>query len=243
MKNRAIKYLFAVLCTASFAACEIDNYEAPSCSFSGQIIDDGTGEPFQAKIGSTNAFVRLYEVNPDYPSPTAQDVMIMQDGTFGQKLMPTTSYSLDTYNCPHILLTEGVTMELSPDKETYVELRCIPYLRMTLWAEGDNLYYTVVRPDDEGVEYDGTLYQAQVCLGYTPTVNNSTSDSVSDTAFALAVNGKTPEKKSEVGDSPTIYTIAMSGFTILEPGESYYFRLAARINNADTDEFNYSNDV
>ncbi len=264
-KNKIYIALFALLATAA-VSCEDDNYDMPNCSFEGQILDAQTGEPFQALIGSDFGMVRLYEQNLDYPSPTAQYMPLMADGKFSQSMLPETSYKIDTYMCPHILLDGDQVVTLSPDTKPSVTLHCIPYLRLLLeQVEGNTYKLTITRPseivdlysdvDGDGVnDLDGTIEAIRICYGVSPYINCDMCSDEMGTLFTLGLATGTIIEDEDGTDLIYEFNFDMTKFNDYDSttgllteqnitAGSYYFRATARIANADTTERNHSNTI
>ena len=66
-----IKDLLILLCIAiSFVSCRYDNYDEPSETLRGDIVDKVTKEPYQTAIGPTGVRIRLMEYSwSDTPTP------------------------------------------------------------------------------------------------------------------------------------------------------------------------------
>lgn len=238
----------------------------PECSLSGVIIDSQTGEPFQALIGSDYGMVRLYEQSLDYPSPTAEYIPIMVNGAFGQSMMPETTYAIDTYMCPHILLNAPQSVTLSPNSTPYVTLYCIPYLRLELeQVEGNSFRLTITRPseiidtycdvDGDGVDdLDGEIQAIRICFGASPNIHSDMCSEEMGTLITLSLNTGTIVDDEDGTDLIYEFTFDLSLFNKYDAttgklltqnikSGSYYFRASARITDADTTERNHSNAI
>lgn len=258
--------IFLLSLAAMFVSCDIDNYDMPECSLKGVIIDSQTGEPFQAAIGSDYGMVRLYENNLNYPSPTAEYIPIMANGVFGQSMMPETSYYVDTYMCPHILLNGPQTVTLSPDSTPEVTLYCIPYLRLNLeQIEGNNFKLTVTRPseivdlysdvDGDGVnDLDGAVGTVRVGYGLSSNLSTDMCSTETGTMFTLNLNTGTIVEDEDGDDLIYEFEFSTTLFNSYDSDTGklteqnitsgkYYFRASARISDADTTERNHSNAI
>ncbi len=262
-----IKKNIALLLLLTLAvSCENDNFDMPNCSFSGQIIDAQTGEPFQALIGSDYGMVRLYEQSLDYPSPTAEYIPIMADGKFNRSMMPETSYKVDTYMCPLILLDADQVVTLSPNTTPSVTLHCIPYLRLEMERiEGNSYKLRITRPseivdlysdvDGDGVnDLDGTIEAIRICYGVSPYINCDMCSDEGGTLFTVGLATGTIIEDEDGTDLIYEFTFDMSSFNDYDSitgklteqnivAGSYYFRATARIADADTTERNHSNTI
>ncbi len=247
-------YLSAIFATLLATSCELDNYGELTCAMKGEIVyydDEGHEQPFQAQNGSDYALVRLYEKNDNYPNPTAQYVPIYADGSFERSMMPETSYYVDTYMCPHILLNSGEVVDLSPDKTATVKLRCIPYLIITLTDEGDNnLGIEITKPaelDNYDLDLSGNLEVVRFVYGISPLVNVNNGNLEAGTMFSYTFTGTGGNAQSNALNNKQIVSMekfasTLDGKISLSTGY-YYFRVSARISGADTDEENHSNTI
>lgn len=245
--------LFSVL--TALVSCEIDNFAQPNCTISGKIvyIDEESGEemPFQAQNGSDYALVRIYEDNINYPSPTAEYIPIYANGTFYKSMMPETSYKVDTYMCPHVLLNGGESVTLSPNEEATIKLECIPYLVIELTDEGENnLGIKITKPaalDNYDLDLDGNLEVVRFVYGISPSVNVKNGNTEAGTLFSYTFTGTGGNAQYNALNNKQI--VSMEKFVSTLDGElsltdgMYYFRVSARISGADTDEENHSNTV
>jgi hypothetical protein len=80
---KKILYYIAI-CTlvgAGSSCKKIDNYDAPSETLTGSVVDAGTGKAVQTEVGSNGTRVKLLEISwSDNPTPFY--IYSMQDGTF-----------------------------------------------------------------------------------------------------------------------------------------------------------------
>jgi hypothetical protein len=83
MKN-IVKYIFVTACILAAVSCslfQLDNYEAPSETLRGEVIDVATGEPVLTDQGSEGIRVRLIETSWE-GNVTPLDFYCRPDGTF-----------------------------------------------------------------------------------------------------------------------------------------------------------------
>ncbi len=240
---KIIRYtLLITIATLSFVGCEIDDMPRPNSTLYGSVIsirnygeDNESYEPFEAYIGSKTAYVRLYESNPDYATTTSESMTIMEDGSFRQSMMPSTSYSVDTYQCPHLLLNGSEVVTLPQNGSCEHTLYCIPYLFIDLWQEGNELVFVITKPDQ--VPYTGELDDIQLIYSTLPKVNTSVGSVETETLYNYST-GNNSKQSSVLGNE---YRVNMKeAFPSITDG-MYYFRATAEISDADTDEENYSN--
>ena len=85
-------FLYATL-ICGLCSCGLDNYDAPTASLSGAIIDKETKEnvPGQAQNGTK---IRMYEFYNDEWSVQPNDSWVSQDGTFSNTAVFTGKYKI-----------------------------------------------------------------------------------------------------------------------------------------------------
>src|SRR5690606_3927413 len=82
MKNITYLLLFALITLSSCSMFELDNYDLPSETLQGEVVDRETGEPVLTDQGGEGIRVRLTELSwGDNVSPNP-DFFCMPDGTF-----------------------------------------------------------------------------------------------------------------------------------------------------------------
>lgn len=81
---KTIKYISILLCLMLAASCslfQLDNYDAPSETLRGEVVDVATGEPVLTDQGSEGIRVRLIETSWE-GNVTPLDFYCRPDGTF-----------------------------------------------------------------------------------------------------------------------------------------------------------------
>ena len=88
---RKLIYIFIiVLCCL---ACEYDNYEAPTETFKGTVIDQVTGEGFQTEVGDNGIRFKMLE-NSYNDNPTPWYFTCKQDGQFQNTKVFSATYNI-----------------------------------------------------------------------------------------------------------------------------------------------------
>lgn len=237
--KKIFELLFIALLVISCG--DIDNFDAPNCTISGQIIDAETGEPFQARIGDASLVVRAYEINPQYPNPQEYNMPIMQDGTFRSTGFFASTYKLLPYSIPAIVNDEdAVEVSTSPGKPGQAILKCIPYLRIKLEVEENMLYFTITKPAQ--VTFSGNLMSITIMRGSTPLLNDANCFPDDATRISYSPEDKDFSQAALLGKR---IAVPMEKFVNpleterIQPGE-YYFRVCAAITNAVPNANNFS---
>lgn len=223
MKN--IKILIFLICgMLAFSSCELDNYEGPTASISGSLIDSETGELVQGDIISgTN----IEYIEEGYENPPIQRLVVKVDGTYRNDMMFAGKYKI-------LPLTRGNfvpqtdTLFLDINGETIQNFEVQPYIRIK----------------DASITIDGTKITATFKL--EQTVNNKVKSYGLFGHSSPAVGeplqfGKKTKTLNKVVDPTTEYELVLDVRTDkdFEKGKPYFFRIGALIS-ADEAEFNYA---
>ena len=111
-------FLYATL-ICGLCSCGLDNYDAPTASLSGAIIDKETKEnvPGQAQNGTK---IRMYEFYNDEWSVQPNDSWVSQDGTFSNTAVFTGKYKILAEG--PFETVEPIEMEVSGSKQMNFEV-------------------------------------------------------------------------------------------------------------------------
>jgi hypothetical protein len=217
MKIVAIYILFFL---SFFSACsKIDNYSGPNATIQGSVIDNMTNKPIQTE-SPNGFFIRLEE---NHSNSTPLNFSGKANGTFenaavfagSYKVVPITGafFTPDTA----IVNISGVTN---------VDFTVTPYLgvaaTVTAMAGGVEVKYNISR-----TIASGKIMQSKSVAFLSPTV--------SSTVFNQAVTNDL----SGIADEDILSTEFTDTITGLEPGKTYYIRVAAKTNNSNN-KYNYS---
>ncbi|MDH6356214.1 DUF3823 domain-containing protein [Parabacteroides sp. PF5-9] len=124
--KRVIHICWLIPCLLlAFVSCEIDNYDGPNASFSGQIKDAATGEPVGTDI-QNGSVMQVYELG--WETPTAQTWVIKQTGEFQNDMVFAARYDLVFENC-NFYPFKMENFEIKKGKNTH-DFEVTPYIRI-----------------------------------------------------------------------------------------------------------------
>lgn len=223
MKN--IQILIFLLCGAfCFNSCELDNYDEPTASLSGAIIDSETGELVQGDIIS-GTLIELIEQG--YENPPIQHLVVKVDGTYRNDLIFENTYKvLPLTRGNFVPQTDTILMEIKG--ETVHNFQVQPYIRIK----------------DPSITIEGTKITATFKL--EQTVENKVKSIGLFGHHSPAVGeplqfGKKTKTLNKVVDPTEEYELVMDVRTDRDfiKGKAYHFRVGAIID-ADEAEYNYA---
>jgi len=212
-------YYFIVLLFA-FTGCEVDNYDAPSLTLSGRIVDSQTNELVESGGANGGSVVKLYQDNSTQPLT----YNTLPDGTFTQSKVFAGNY---TY------MAEGAFKPISADpqsitidKDTEIEIKVVPNVRVKTEILESGSTSAKVKLTFEKLAADQTLVQVAVIWSTYPNPNN----------FTFAGGSIKQEDVSVLDLTSGERIITIDG---LAPNTHYYIRGSARTANPGS-YYNYS---
>jgi len=233
MKN--IHYIIlGVLLTAVTSCMETDNWDEPAVRVHGRIIDSYTGENLLASQGDWN--IRIWERTWKESTPNAQNLPVMQDGSYNNSKLFAGTYDMLPYGGP--FWPADTVQDVAFSGTTEKDITVTPYLQLLGFEASLNglnltLSCQLKAPIREGlpnlVEIKPFLSLNQFC-GASNFID-----------IAEYNNQRKQINKSwmdEVGDVETsgIYQI---GPIAVKAGYTYYVRLGANVNDANR-KYNYT---
>lgn len=219
---RKILFLAVALCgLVGFQACSLDNYDKPSASLTGALVDSETNEnmPCQYQNGSR---IRIYEFYNGQWSNQPNDFYTKQDGTFTNNAIFPGKYQIVAEGPFETL--DKVEVEISG--ATALELKVIPFLRISAnaTATGTSVKMTANIAQSAGKH---AIKAVEFYCGKTPYVDKNTNDK----KVEIDLSGMTDEQ--------IIASTLQAEFTELKSGSTLYFRVGALGNNPGN-YYNYS---
>lgn len=239
--------LFATLSLSSCGLFELDNYEGPSETLKGNVVDVATGEPVLTDQGSEGIRVRLTELSwGDNVSPNP-DFYCMPDGTFQHTKVFKGTYNvrLDGPFIPLIredergvpLADETQTLEIEGHTEVKFEVQ--PFLNIE-WVEEPVIVNGKIRARvrvTRGVSEEEFRNKIEPMGGYSDSFTNITDIqlfvSYSSTVGYRARDERWSNRIEYSGSSfndllGEVITIESNG--TIPAGRSVFVRAAVRIN-------------
>lgn len=132
--------------TFGFAACEMDNYDAPDAALEGKFINKVTNENLETSQGQDNMKLRMKEIsyahNDESIVVTEQNLNIMQDGTFQNSKLFAATYEMWPYeSCCYESTQAMQTVELKSGRTTSIQFEVTPYFQVEWigepWQDAD----------------------------------------------------------------------------------------------------------
>ena len=223
MKN--IQILILLICSVLvFSSCELDNYEGPTASISGSLIDAETGELVQSDIISGT---KIEYIEEGYENPPIQRLVVKVDGTYRNDMMFAGKYKI-------LPLTRGNfipqtdTLSLNIEGQTVQNFEVIPYIRIidpSLTIEGTKITarFKLEQTVEDKIKYIGIFGHSSHAVGEPLQF------------------GKKRKTLNKVADPTTEYELEMDVRTDKDfvKGKSYFFRIGALISAGEA-EYNYA---
>lgn len=218
---KKMKYIVAAcLVMGGFlSSCDIDNYEMPDGTLTGNVIDEVTGEPYISE--QPNGFRIRYKEISWSDAATNQFFWGKADGTFNNTKLFAGTYEVAAVEGAFIE-PETQTVDVKSGKTTTVTFKVMPYLSFS--------NVSVVKAGDSSVKVTFTV------------TRNVASATLED--YRIFASSKTPyvgfnsgASENEVSKEATPLTEADLGVPIevtlnnYVAGKTYYIRVGARCAN------------
>ena len=217
--------LFFVACVAGMASCsKLDNYDPPSATIFGSVIDSTTNTPILTE--QPNGFqVRLIEQNYKNPNVLVQNFFGKADGTFERSRLFAATYKVIPIEGAFFPLVDTAMVTVASNGRAEINFKVMPYLSLdaSAKAEGNNIIVTY-KISRQRVGHKIT--ERKTLCSVVPTVSNTVwyknaSASLSSTSDDQIL--------------ATTYTDTIKDL----PSGTYYVCAAARTANPNN-RFNYS---
>ena len=230
MKHKRLATLLLVLPLAmTLASCSLDNFDGPDASIEGAFYDDETGELVQQEI--INGTKIRYEEN-GWDNPEQQTMVVRNDGTYRNTKMFSGSYDFYFQECNFIPPVRLIGHEIKKGKNR-LDFKVQPYIRIrgaVISKEGNKIVAKFhVQPTVKGYQVESIglfahsdeavgaeLSSVKILNGVNATINGMES-------YTLEIDLDTNRNK-------------------LEAGQSYWFRVGAKIKTAGA-RYNYAKAV
>lgn len=222
---KKILFLAVILCCiGGFQSCKLDNFDEPSATLMGALVDSETNEnvPCQYQNGSR---IRMYEFYNGNWANQPNDFYTRQDGTFTNKALFPGKYKIEVEGA--FETPQPVELEISGTKELPIQV--IPFLRISAeaTASGNSIRLTATLQRTASTRKIKTV---GFYCNKTPYVDKNTFAS-EESRKETDLSGKT--------DAEITSTTFSETFTGLASGQTYYVRVGALAENPGN-YFNYS---
>jgi hypothetical protein len=225
MKN--IQILIFLLCgVLCFNSCELDNYEGPTGSISGALIDSETGELVQGDIISGTQ-IEYMELDYDTVNPPIQRLVVKVDGTYRNDMMFQGRYTiLPLTRGNFVPQTDTLTIDIGG--ATIQNFEVLPYIRIkdaSITIDGTKITATfkLEQTVEDKIKYIGLFGHSSPAVGEPLQF------------------GKKRKTLNKVADPDTEYELVMDvrSDKDFEKGKAYFFRIGALISAGEA-EYNYA---
>ncbi|MEI6945697.1 DUF3823 domain-containing protein [Paraflavisolibacter sp. H34] len=239
-----LKAIAFVLAVAAAGSCtKIDNYEAPTETLRGNIIDAGTGKPVQSEVSGDNGAgtrIKLLELSWS-ETPTPLYLACKQDGTYNNTKVFAGKYKVSAEGA-FVPLVQGTTVDGSKTLEirggtTTLDFSVEPFLRVewvgepVLNSNGTISANVKVTRGTANPAFQQNITDLYLYVNSTPYVGNNNFDN--RYSQRLAYSGTAGN--AIVGQTVTLTTIG----GVLPKSRDYYVRVGSRIDYG-LKQFNYN---
>jgi len=219
----------------AFVSCEIDNYEGPNASFSGNIKDASTGELVGTDI-QNGSNIRAYELG--WETPAAQTWLIKQNGEFQNDMVFAARYDFEFIN-GNFYPFKIENFEIKKGKNTY-DFEVTPYIRVkNANITHDTTNNRIVATFSlEGGKSEVKISAIRLYAFTDMYVGEQVKFSTSGDGFSRSFS------PAEAIDGTT-YTLSIdleANTELFKYSRNYYFRVGAlaSVSNVGTIRYNYS---
>lgn len=220
MKTRFALLLMIVMLAG--AGCEIDNYEAPQITISGEIVDSQTGALVESGGINAGAVIKFYQNNSTQPLI----YNTFPDGTFTNSKVFAGTYSFVAEG-PFEMVDDNTTITINGD--TQMKISVIPNIRLGISVVETDATSATIKLTYEKLKADEGLVNLGVVWSKYRNPN----------AYTFAGGAIDEENVASLA-----LTSGEMTFTIenLQPGTKYYIRGLGRTSNAGN-FYNYSTGI
>jgi len=207
------------------AACsKLDNYEGPTGTIFGKVIDSVTKQPIFTEQPN-GILIRYIEQDYINSKVSPQSFFVKADGTFEKAGVFAATYKVLPVEGAFFPIKDTSTITVDDNGHTEVNFTVTPYLNLaaSAKADGNNIVvtYNISRP-----RAADKIMERKALASVVPTVNNTTW-------FKNVTTGT-----NNVNDNVILSTTYSDTIKALPSGK-YYVRAAARTGNS-YNKFNYS---
>jgi len=220
MKMKNIFYLFLIL--VSIASCSNDNYNAPSATLSGSVLDNETNDMIENGGVNSGTIIQIFEGKSKQPILSQS----FPDGHFVNAALFPGNYKLFAVGA---FSTVGDTMSITISKDTKVDIKVLPNVRLKATLQSLSGTTAIINVDYEKVQAAQTLGQLAVVWSIMDNPN----------LYSFAGGGQKTETVTSLNLTKGSMTFTITG---LVSGAKYYIR-AAGSTDAPGSYYNYSTTI
>lgn len=237
--------LSGLLCTGLFSCQELDNYDPPSETLKGRVIDKETKTPIQTEMGDRGIRLRLLELSWS-DNPTPYFFTCMQDGTFNNTKIFKGNYNVVPQGAFVPLIQRNGSGEVIVDESQTVDIEGVtdltfevePFLKVEWVGEtvlNDNGSITVQVRVTRGTTNPDFQQDVNEIALFINSSSYYVGDNNYDNRYTVRITGS--EANEALGEVITLTT--QDSFSM---NRDYYVRVGARIdyNVEGALRFNYN---
>lgn len=228
-----------VAMSASFASCELDNYDGPDATISGAVKDVKTNDLIEQDI-SEGSVIRYEEQG--FENPDKQQMIFKVNGEYRNDLIFSGTYDIYFEQSNFVIPERIVGYKIKPG-DNKLDFIVQPYIRIS------NVSFKSIIKDIENKKEDGTIEIKKVpymtaTFTVTPTVDSKVAKVGFFCHIDYIVGDRYAEARAEQNvnesfkDQPKSYTLEFDA-SKLKAGEKYFFRVGARIDVPNA-KYNYA---
>src|SRR5450759_1031718 len=150
MKMKNIIYLLLII--MSIASCSIDNYDAPSATLSGKVLDNVTNDMIENGGVNSGTIIQIFEGNSKQPILSQS----FPDGHFVNAALFPGNYKLFAVGAFKMV---GDTMRITISSNTEADIKVLPNLRLKATLQSLVGTTATVKVEYSKVYADQTLQQ------------------------------------------------------------------------------------
>lgn len=215
--------IYFLVGTLLLTGCSIDNYEGPTLTLSGQIIDAGNNQLVESGGVNAGTIVKLYENNSTQPLL----YKTFPEGNFINRAVFPGNYTYTAEGPFRLSSTNPLSVVITSNTE--IQIRVIPYLRLKASVVEVTGTTAKIKIEYEKVNNEDVL--ANLALIHSTFPNPNTFSSVGGAVMMENVEA------NNLTSGEKIYTI--SG---LKQGTKYYIRAGGNVINPGN-FYNYSSQL
>ena len=247
-----IKYILTLLLFMSviMSSCkDWDNYEEPSQTLKGEVIDKNTGEPVYTEVGGGGIRIKLLEKSWS-ENPTPYEFFAMQDGSFRNTKIFKGEYNIEPQgpfvplvrkdSVGNVIKDESKTKQISGVTDVTFEVE--PFLNIELVSDAE------VADDTSSFSIEARVTRGTSNPDFQQELTdiylfvNHSSKYVGNNNFNSALSPRLRATQANAA-LDSVITLTAPNFGGLDVKETYYYyRVAAKINQsvAGQQRYNYS---